>query len=57
MTRRTSRFAEVERLTEIIPKTCPCGSGLLPTLAHDTRLIPLGLVCDRCEAAKLSQYF
>ena len=37
-------------------RACPCGSGLFPTLAHDARLIPLGYVCNRCEAAKMAQY-
>ena len=37
-------------------KRCPCGSGLQATIAYDARGIELGLVCNRCESAKLSKF-
>lgn len=37
-------------------RTCPCGSGLTPTMAFDARMIELGYVCERCEARKLASF-
>jgi hypothetical protein len=37
-------------------RSCSCGSGLDRRLLTDARCIPVGYVCDRCEATKRAKY-
>lgn len=37
-------------------RPCPCGSGLDSYILADARGIPVGRVCDTCEAAKRAKY-
>lgn len=35
---------------------CPCGSGEDGHIEYDARGIPLGYMCDKCRAEKLSHF-
>jgi len=43
-------------MTRTSIEECPCGSGYPALLERDARGIPLGFMCDKCEAEKKSHY-